>query len=186
MAADGERHSWLPVWHMCLLKYQKSTEQNLALHCKIRSTACQFGYEVGKWCGPSAVVSDVRAPLDKLFVSAEGRNMRLCRGFEVQINVRREVSAWCCEGKDGGGVRVGLEDWGTWNINDIDFLSWLSPSKPCCLRPLRNSKDGAVGQCLVSGTRPVVCRSLGAHDFRVMGSCLRRGPAASLQAAVGP
>lgn len=90
-----------------VLKYQKSTEQNPALHCKIKNTACQFGYEVGKWrqgwCGPSPVVSDVRAHLDKSFVSAEGWNVRLCCGFEVQINVRREVSAWCCEGKDGGG-----------------------------------------------------------------------------------
>lgn len=73
--------------------------------------------------------------------------MRLCCGFEVQINVRREVPALCCEGEDGGGGgggEVEEEDWGTWNVNDVDFFPRLSPNRPHCLRPDRaESSDGA-------------------------------------------
>lgn len=45
--------------------------------------------------------------LDKSFVSAEGRNVSLCCGFEVRINVRCEELARCCEGKDSGGGGAG-------------------------------------------------------------------------------
>lgn len=129
-----------------MLKYQKSTKQNPALHCKTKTLLVSSDIRVGKsrrgWCGASPVVSDVRAHLDKSFVSAEGWNVRLCCGFEVQINVRCEVSVWCCEGEDGGDGVGGLKDWGTWNINDVDFLPQLSPGRPRCLR---NSEDGADG-----------------------------------------
>lgn len=132
-----------------MLKYQKSTEQNPALHCKTKTLLVSSDIRVGKsrrgWCGASPVVSDVRAHLDKSFVSAEGWNVRLCCGFEVQINVRREVSAWCCEGRMMVMGWGGLKDWGTWNINDVDFLPQLSPGRPRCLRPVRNSEDGADG-----------------------------------------
>ncbi len=64
----------------------------------------------GGWRGALPVVSNVRAHLDKSFVSAEGWNVRLCCGFEVQINVRREVPAWCSERENDGGE---LKDLGT-------------------------------------------------------------------------
>lgn len=110
----------LCVWYMCLvmcmLTYQKSTEQNPSLHCKTKTLLVSSDIRVGKsrwgWCGASPVVSDVRTHLDKSFVSAEGWNVRLCCGFEVQINVRREVSALCYEGGGGGGVkRLGNQEY---------------------------------------------------------------------------
>ena len=56
-----------------------------------------------------AVESNVRcqpsARPNKLFVSAEGRNVGPCCGFEVQINVKCKVVAW----REGA----------VWNLNDV-------------------------------------------------------------------
>lgn len=115
---DGKRHSWPPrcvvhvFGHVHAQIPEKHKSKTPSLHCKTKTLLVSSDIRVGKsrwggWCGASPVVSDVRTHLDKSFVSAEGWNVRLCCGFEVQINVRREVSALCYEGE-----MVGWVGWG--------------------------------------------------------------------------
>lgn len=78
------------------------------------------------------------------------------------------------------------QDWGTWNWNDVDFPR-LSPGRLCMPETRESRGGGGIGGevsdfwCLAR-----LFGSPGAHDFRVMGSRLRRATAASLLAVTPP
>lgn len=121
-----------------------------------------MGWESGTVVVGVAACQRSRLPsahLDKSFVSAEGRNVRLCCGFEVQINVRH-----------GSTGRGGFQ--GPWNVNYADFSN-LSPSDLC---GWDRSEELIWGQGRASGFwRPW------SPWFRVRFSCLRWGTAGSLR-----
>lgn len=109
MDTDGKRHSWLPGWHMCLVMcWNTRKAQSKTLLCIAKQkhylSVQMWGGKVGLGRGFSASCQHSRlwsTHLDKSPLSAEGWNMRLCCGSEVQINVRRELLAWHFEGRDG-------------------------------------------------------------------------------------
>ena len=72
--------------------------------------------ESGKWVGvASCQHARLRwSQLDKSFVSAEGWNVSLCCGFEVQINVRCEALTRRCERTDAGGGGGGRAEGFKW------------------------------------------------------------------------
>lgn len=186
---------WLCVAHVFGHVHAQIPEKHRAKPCfalQNKNTACQFGYKGGK----------VEAGVVRGFASCQRCQSPSRQIVRVSWGVEREallwfwstdqcqawsigVVLWREDGGDGGGG--GWKDWGTWNINDVDFLPQLSPGRPRCLRPVRNSEDGADGgRGVWFQALGLLFGSLGAHDFRVMGSRLRRGPAASLLAMIPP
>lgn len=91
------------VWSCAQIPEKHRAKPCFALQNK--NTACQFR------CGVARVGRAISAGcqhprlwsthLNKSLVSAEGWNVRLCCGSEVQINVRRELRARRFEGEDG-------------------------------------------------------------------------------------
>ena len=94
------------VWSC--VERSRSVQEKSTLRCKTK-TVC-VSLDVG------VVQSNMRwqrnARPNKLFVSAEGRNVGPCCGFEVQINVKCKVVAW----REGA----------VWNLNDVasSVSSW--------------------------------------------------------------
>ncbi len=192
MDADGKRHSCLPVCGTCVWSCAQIPEKHRAKPCfalQNKNTACQFRYGVGTLRRGAGVglcqLSAMSEPIstnrlcqlrDGTWGSVVVLKYRSMSGVKYQLGAGK----W----GDGGGR---LKDWGTWNINDVDFFPRLSPGRPCCLRPVRAAAT------VLEGGRGVwfqalglLFGSLGAHDFRVMGSRLRRAPAASLLAMITP
>lgn len=171
-----------------VLKYQKSTEQNPALHCKTKTLLVSLDMggkvEAGLVWG-FATCQRCQSPSRQIVCVSWGMEREALLWFWSTD----QCQAWSTSSVlwRGGRQWGGLKDLGTWNLNDVDFFPRLSPSRPLRLRRVRAAATVLAGRRGVwFQALGLLFGSLGAHDFRVTGSCLRRAPAASPLAMITP
>ena len=175
--ADGKRHSCLPVCGTCVWLCAQIPEKHRAKPCfalqtKTLLVSLDMGWESWKGggrCGALPVVSYVRVHLNKSFVSAEAWNVRLCCGFEVQINVRRESTRsmlwrggrWWLEG--------GVKGLGRLEFKWRRLLPPVVPQQTSLPETIESSGDDTQGRERVSDFSHSAC-CLGALERMISGS----------------
>lgn len=176
-----------------VLKYQKITEQKPALHCKTKTLLVSFRRGGGKLWGRNG-----GSGLSRLSAAEQPSRQIVC----VSWGMEREALLWfwstdqCQAWSTSLALRSRgwwLGGGGNWRNRETGNEMTLT-SSPVCPRADPGAWDQWEQQrrCWMGGRgvwfQPLgpLFGSLGAHDFRVIGSRLRRAPAASLLAMITP